>query len=201
MELTTIDLPDGSRYEGEVNSAGRPHGRGTMTWEDGARGARIVGEFRDGKPHGHGVEIWGDRRSYVGEFCDGNWYRRGVYTLPEGDRYEFIFCRFPRGGLVQGSGAYTSSPDGRRYVGTFSDGEPTEEGVMTKPDGTCFVGKFRDREPAEGVMTKPDGTCFVGKFRNGEPAEGVMTWPDGKCFVGKFRDWELVVPVDEAGRD
>ena len=55
MELTTMDLPDGGLYKGEVNSAGRPHGRGTMTWEDGAR---IVGEFREGEPHGHCVETW-----------------------------------------------------------------------------------------------------------------------------------------------
>ena len=154
MELTTMDLPDGSRYEGEVNSAGRPHGRGTMKWDD----ARIVGEFREGKPHGHCVETWQNNgRRYVGEFREGRHYGRGVCTWPDGDCYEFIFCRFLRGGLIEGCGARTW-PDGRRYVGEFRAGKPAEEGVMTWPDGTCFVGKFRDGEPAEGITTKPDGT-------------------------------------------
>ena len=45
-------LHDGSRYEGEVNHAGDPHGWGVKTWFDGSR---YEGEFRDGKLHGQGV--------------------------------------------------------------------------------------------------------------------------------------------------
>ena len=192
-----MDLPGGSRYMGEVNG--------------------------DGEPHGHGVEEWSDRRRYVGEFSNGHRYGRGVYTLPEGDCYEFIFCRFPRGGSVEGCGAYTRE-DGRRYVGgKFRGGELTEEGVMTWPDRTCFVGKFCDGVPAEGVMTEPDGTMspiregnwhgqgayvwphgsrYVGEIRDGKPnGQGVVTYMGGERCEGEFLDGDLVGPVDEACRD
>ena len=53
MGTKVIEQDDGGRYEGEVNEAGQPHGRGVYTWPDGGR---YEGEWRDGKMQGQGAE-------------------------------------------------------------------------------------------------------------------------------------------------
>ena len=49
MERETVDLPDGSRYVGEVNGDGVPHGRSVRTWRIDER---YEGEFQDGERRG-----------------------------------------------------------------------------------------------------------------------------------------------------
>ena len=38
-----IDLPDGRRYEGELNAGGLPHGQGACVWPDGDHPERTLG--------------------------------------------------------------------------------------------------------------------------------------------------------------
>ena len=52
MGRKTIDLPDGSRYVGEVDEDGVPHGQGVLSWPGGVR---VEGEWRDGLRHGQGA--------------------------------------------------------------------------------------------------------------------------------------------------
>ena len=52
-------------YTGERNSDGRPHGQGTMTFDDGAT---YTGEHRDGLWHGQGTFTFADGETYTGEF-------------------------------------------------------------------------------------------------------------------------------------
>lgn len=46
------DYPDGSRYDGEWNNKGQRHGRGKMTFTDGAK---YNGQFDNGLSDGKGV--------------------------------------------------------------------------------------------------------------------------------------------------
>jgi hypothetical protein len=47
---------------------GKPDGKGTYTW---ANGARLEGNFKNGKAHGAGVYISAKGVRYEGEFLDG----------------------------------------------------------------------------------------------------------------------------------
>ena len=68
MGRKTIDLPDGSRYVGEVNEDGVPHGRDVLSWPSGAR---VEGEWRNGLPNGHGVRTEPDETRFEGDFRTG----------------------------------------------------------------------------------------------------------------------------------
>jgi hypothetical protein len=47
---------------------GWPEGKGTYTWENGAR---LEGTFRKGKAHGPGIYVSAEGARYEGEFVDG----------------------------------------------------------------------------------------------------------------------------------
>ena len=138
-------LPDGTRYEGEVNHAGDPHGRGVLTWSmrelwtDEPNGeVRYEGEFIHGWFHGRGVLVWSVGYRYEGEFRDGERHGQGVETWTDGDRYEGEF----RAGWRHGQGVMTKMT-GERYEGSWRGGA-IHSGVYTSPDGyrvTCFPGE------------------------------------------------------------
>ena len=57
-------FPDGSSYNGEVNSSGIPHGKGTLTWPSGSK---YTGDFVDGKRTGKGTYTWSDGSKHVAD--------------------------------------------------------------------------------------------------------------------------------------
>ena len=58
----------GSKYTGERNSAGKPHGHGTWTYGDGST---YTGGFMDGRYHGEGTMTYPDGTKRTGEWKDG----------------------------------------------------------------------------------------------------------------------------------
>ena len=63
----TAITPKGAKYVGEFKN-GRPNGQGTLTLPTGTK---YVGEFKDGKPNGQATMTTPDGAKYVGEFEDG----------------------------------------------------------------------------------------------------------------------------------
>ena len=57
----------GSRYEGEMNQDGRPHGKGV---DSRSNGDRYVGEFRNDYRHGHGTMTYDDGRVKSGKWAN-----------------------------------------------------------------------------------------------------------------------------------
>ena len=64
-------------YEGEWRER-KLHGRGFLTWADGAR---HEGEVAGGNRHGHGTWFWADGRHEEGEYRNGCWLFDG-FLLP-----------------------------------------------------------------------------------------------------------------------
>lgn len=57
-----------------------PHGKGTLTWADGAS---YSGEIQDGKANGQGTFQHANGDSYVGQFKDDQAHGYGEYTYYE----------------------------------------------------------------------------------------------------------------------
>ena len=69
------------RYEGERNSLGERHGRGTLTT---ASGDKYVGEWKNDKKDGHGVASLACGDKYVGEWEDDKKHGRGTIMNASG---------------------------------------------------------------------------------------------------------------------
>ncbi len=126
------------RYEG-VMFKGRPHGKGSVTW---ANGARYEGDFVYGKPHGRGTYAWANGGRYDGGFTDGERAGKGTFRFANGDVYEGDFVNDRR----TGSGTYTWI-NGSRYTGDFVNGRRTGDGTFTCRNGRQFSGTFKNGKP------------------------------------------------------
>jgi clan AA aspartic protease (TIGR02281 family) len=123
-----------------------------------------VGKFRNGLPNGRGLYTLPNGEKYDGEFVDNKRTGQGTYTWPDGRKYVGQF----QNDRPSGQGTYTWA-DGRRYVGEFRNGEANGQGDYTWPDGRHYVGVLRDDLPnGHGTMTLADGRQLAGEFRNGD---------------------------------
>jgi len=133
-----IKYTDGHTYVGPCNSNLNPHGRGTMTFQDGTV---FVGEFNDGNKSGVGTINYANGAVYEGEFAEDAPHGRGKYTTPKG-----VYDGHIHYGHKHGRGKMTF-PNGDVYEGVFNKDKITGPGILTKPDGTVVhEGKFRDTD-------------------------------------------------------
>jgi serine/threonine protein kinase len=109
------EYANGSKYYGPLQEQHPADGRGSMTFQDGAR---YNGEFRDGMRNGCGTLKFVDGRSYVGQFQDDEFNGLGLWKLENGDRYIGEF----RDNRCNGEGIFIFA-NGRSQNGTWRDGK------------------------------------------------------------------------------
>jgi hypothetical protein len=93
-------------YQGECDeSTELAQGQGEATGVD-----RYVGYFVQGKPDGKGTYTWGNGARLEGTFKNGKAHGAGVYTSPKGVRYEGQFIDGKLGTLKPEDCAVTPGP-------------------------------------------------------------------------------------------
>jgi len=158
LALAAVDLPDGSRYAGELN-AGAKQGLGVLISPDGRR---YAGQWREDWPDGRGVMIYADGRRYEGEFHAGKRHGLGVLIARDGSRQEGEW----REDRAQGLGVITLA-DGRKLAGQWRESGLEGLGVAMFADGQRYEGEWRDgRRAGYGALTAADGKVQVGQWQN-----------------------------------
>jgi hypothetical protein len=163
--------PSGN-YEGQWRNS-RFNGFGVYTWRDGSN---YIGEFRDGAFQGRGIKYHTDGRVDK----SGTWENDVLVsshavdihtisvapivasaqnsTLAELGRPPSLSPCPANGAKHNCFGSYTY-PDGRNYVGEFSNNKFHGIGTYTYSHGGKYVGGFNNfRRDGEGVMYRADGT-------------------------------------------
>jgi hypothetical protein len=173
------------RYAGTMFK-GRPHGKGAVTW---ANGARYEGDFVYGKPHGKGTYTWANGGRYDGGFMDGERSGKGTFKLANGDIYEGDFVSDRR----TGKGVYTWA-NGNQYSGDFVENRVHGKGSLTFANGDIYEGDFvNDRRTGNGTYTWINGNRYTGKFIDGRrTGEGTFICSSGTHFTGAFQNGKPV---------
>ena len=145
--------------------------------------------------------IYADGNQYEGDFINGMFHGKGVFTWANGDRYEGDFFLNKR----TGKGSYWWS-SGESYEGDFVDGKLSGWGKYTWSDGTFYNGEFVDNERtgngiyvwsvADGEKRMADKSKYGGKV--------IFLWPRIKlelndCFTGRLNAKGVLVISDGNG--
>lgn len=121
------------RYTGDMQ-AGRPHGYGTLVYDNGDR---YEGQFVRSRRAGLGVYTHANGDRYEGEFREDRRTGRGTFTYHQGGQFEGDFVN----GLFDGVGRFTF-PDGARYDGHFKHGMANGTGALTDAAGAALSGRW-----------------------------------------------------------
>jgi len=192
-----IDYGDGDKYEGEVNKAGEPHGRGTMFYKDGSR---HEGEYLNGSRNGHGVFYYSTGDRYDGEWKDGVYDGHGIICYKDGDIFE---CDFKEG-KENGYGLFICT-DGRILRQVWENGSKVSEEKVDVGEGSSFVMKrtvsysngnkyegevsLSGERSGYGSLIMVNGDKYEGEWANDvKHGHGVEVWATGARYEGEWKD-------------
>jgi len=165
------------RYCGEWDDEKtRPHGHGTMVWDNGVS---YEGEWCDGKFHGAGSKLYSRGGGYIGTWAHGHRQGTGAHLFNGKFGYERFDGVFEQD-QPHGGGVMTYS-DGRQGEFTFEHGKP-----MTKPVEEQYDGPLADFDDGSPSTVGADGT-YAGSWdtKNQRPhGYGIMRWANGIEYKG-----------------
>lgn len=151
---------------------GYAHGNGTLTWRYSADGERreetYVGDMGKGRLHGLGVFTWPNGDRFEGHWQDDKANGHGVAVWADGARYEGGW----RADKRHGYGVYMDA-NGDRYEGEWKDGYQNGQGVYVWADGERYEGGWKDDRPnGTGVWHDRHGDTYRGTWTKGCFEEG-----------------------------
>lgn len=179
-------------YEGHLDHLGEPHGRGTVTWENGGK---YDGEWIDGKANGHGIMNYGNGDKYEGGWKDGCRFGHGTHHFKDGGVYEGNW----RNAAPDGTGKMTLK-NGSHYEGAWKDGKWHGNGIVRPVNGGEWEGMFHMGKCTVGTLRRPNGELEVGRYDSVNPddvKEGVW-WSIDRQTIWIVEDGQKKEQIDEA---
>lgn len=196
-----------SSYSGGLLN-GVPHGKGTLTIQNGARepfSTSYSGDFVNGKKEGLGKaenQFSGETEVYEGEWK--NDLRQGKGKLISSSEYGGsttvgTWTNNILSGYAEETGQYTDPMtlklETSTYKGMYSENVKEGQGTETSSDGT-YTGNFSGgSKNGTGKMVYKDGRIYDGQWKDGSPhGQGTMTLANKTIQTGKFIYGEFQKP-------
>jgi hypothetical protein len=149
--------------------------------------------------------------AYIGEWKNGNFHGKGIYTLPIGTKIE---GEFENNKLIKGEMNYSTGvnyigefknylPDGKgtlswkggKEIGNFKEGKLHGRGKVFLPNGQLYYdGELKAGVPhGQGTVYLKEGGTYVGEFKNDLlDGKGTLTKADGKVLSGEFKEGKFI---------
>ena len=177
-------------YEGLLDSQGEPHGRGTVSWENGGK---YEGEWVDGKANGLGVMNYGNGDRYEGHWKDGSRFGHGTHQFKDGGVYEGEW----RNAAPDGQGKMTLR-NGSHYEGSWKDGKWHGPGIVRPVNGGEWEGHFEFGKCTVGTLRRPNGELEIGRYDSVNPddvKEGVW-WSIDRESIWSIEEGQKKEQID-----
>ena len=183
----TIKEPKGI-YEGQFRNM-KKEGRGKMIFNDG----RIYdGEWKNGLYHGKGIYtncIDSKIEKYDGDFKYGKADGKGKFYCANGDKYEGDIVRWNR----EGKGIYYYN-NGDKYEGDFKNNSINGYGKYLYKNGNLYEGHFENAK-ANGYGISiyncgPNkGNRYEGNHKDwNKDGKGILYYNNGDIYQGEFKN-------------
>lgn len=207
-------FPDG-RYRGMVNGMGKPHGTGTMEFNDGTEydgewrdskfegegvltindgESKYTGQFQKGKPHGEGCFVYANGEKYTGSWVNGKMDGTGVYEFMKNEKYDGQWKENKQHG--RGKYEYES---GCSYEGQWRNGVREGYGIFKQKKGEYAGDWSKDVRDGLGVYLHMTGELDIRAYTEDVAGEGVRydgdrttvwAWTDGELVDSSMNDAE-----------
>lgn len=180
--ISSMKLPNGSIYSGEVTKHNIIEGKGAVIKKDKSI---FEGIFIKGRIRGQGRLIDSSGVVYQGIFKGKYIVQEGTILSKEGDQ---VYLGELQNNLPHGNGKETWS-NGSVFTGNFRKGQRHGYGEFVWSDKSSYSGNFRrHRIEGIGIYTWQDGHRYEGYWKkNKMHGVGTFKWPDGKIYKGQFR--------------
>jgi len=184
---------DLSSYVGELDSAGRRQGFGTMRWADESCFAGrhcLVGFWAEDEACGYGLLTLASQANFEGQWRHSRACGFGVYQTED--------CRFEgewEDDRLHGNG-FEFWKDGAYYIGGYVAGQRHGHATAVLGNGTKYEGQFEGGKACGfGRLRYPNGDLYEGHFRaNMRYGQGRVMYSSGEVLEG---DWiEDVLQAD-----
>ena len=183
----TVVEPKGV-YEGQFRNM-KKEGKGKMIFNDG----RIYdGEWKNGLYHGKGIytNCFDSKiEKYEGDFKNGKAEGKGIFYCANGDRYEGDIVKWDR----EGKGIYYYN-NGDKYEGDFKNNSINGYGKYLYKNGNIYEGHFENAK-ANGYGISiynygPNkGNRYEGNHKNwNKDGKGIFYYNNGDIFEGEFKN-------------
>mmetsp|Transcript_11675 Transcript_11675/g.25570 ORF Transcript_11675/g.25570 Transcript_11675/m.25570 type:complete len:381 (+) Transcript_11675:92-1234(+) len=179
-------------YEGHLDSLGEPHGRGTVTWENGGK---YDGEWIDGKANGIGTMDYGNGDKYQGGWKDGCRFGEGTHHFKDGGVYEGQW----RNAAPDGQGKMTLK-NGSHYEGAWKDGKWHGLGIVRPVNGGEWEGTFHMGKCTVGTLRRPNGELEIGRYDSVNPddVKAGVWWSIDRRTIWIVEDGQKKEQIDES---
>ena len=162
----TLSLPEG-QYEGEIKN-GRPHGKGTLFYNEEKKRKLYTGDWVNGVQSGEGIIEWKNGTRYEGHIENNKAHGYGVFFYLSGGKYEGYF----KDGEPNGFGKRYYAKSGGIDEGFFVDGKCEGRTTHYFSSGTIDKGKcINNKREGEWIRIYSDGTKEKAIYSNGEIIE------------------------------
>lgn len=178
-------------YEGQLDSLGEPHGRGTVTWENGGK---YDGDWVDGKANGNGMMNYGNGDKYEGGWKDGCRFGQGTHHFKDGGVYEGQW----RNAAPDGQGKMTLK-NGSHYEGAWKDGKWHGTGIVRPVNGGEWEGTFHMGKCTVGTLRRPNGELEIGRYDSVNPddVKSGVWWSIDRRTIWIVEDGQKKEQIDE----
>ncbi|MBQ8564763.1 MAG: hypothetical protein IJ442_02895 [Bacteroidaceae bacterium] len=156
---------------------------------------RYVGEHKNGLPHGQGTIYYAEndiegRKSYQGNWINGNKIGKGTFCWTNGDKYEGDL----KDEVPNGSGTYYWA-NGERYEGDWVDGKRHGKGTLYYPKEDKLIRKsyqgdwVNNSKHGKGIICWTNGNRYEGDFvKDKVNGNGTYYYANGDRYEGDWLD-------------
>lgn len=188
----TISYPDGARYAGGWQDNQRS-GEGEYTWPNGDK---FAGNWRNDKQNGPGQYLQAKSgNQYAGNYKDGRFHGEGIYQWGEtGNRYEGAYTE----GKRTGKGTLYYKKSGNRYEGDFLNGKRHGYGTFYSARGRIAEHEgYWENDQRNGAATiqmkgEQAKNIIKGNYKDDlAHGETTVTYPDGSRWVINYQNGKM----------
>ena len=177
-----IDLENGERYQGDIDSNNLKEGNGIQFYNNGDK---YIGQWKNNLKEGKGTYIFNNGNKYVGEWRNNVKEGKGKIYRKDGQILEANWKNNKIDGKII---IYYS--DGQRYEGDYKNEKMDGNGIFYYNNGDKYDGEWKNNlKEGKGSFYYNNGEKYEGDWnKNLKEGKGIFDYINGEKYDGYWKN-------------